>query len=126
MIFAILAAFIGIPIAEIYIFIQAGGALGAFPVIIGVFVTAVIGAILVRAQGLDAMRAARADMNEGRPPVTAAVHGLFLVVAGALLLTPGFLTDALGFALLIPPFRLWLGRSLLERLRGRIVVIEGR
>ncbi|MHA7872547.1 MAG: FxsA family protein, partial [Hyphococcus sp.] len=67
-----------------------------------------------------ALQAAQKDMQEGRAPVSSAVDGALLIVAAPLLMTPGFLTDAMGFALLVPPVRVFLGRLALRHLKKRI------
>ncbi|MEL7030267.1 MAG: FxsA family protein [Pseudomonadota bacterium] len=124
--FILLLLLIAAPLAEIYVLIKAGGAFGAGPTIAAVAFTALLGAFLVRSQGRQALDEARADLAEGAPPVAAAVHGVFLLVAGAFLLAPGFITDTLGFLLLIPPVRLALGRRILKALRRSegVIVIE--
>ena len=94
-------------------------AFGVWPVIAGCLATAFIGGALLRIQGLAAMRGAERDLREGRMPVEAAVDGLFLAVAAPLLMTPGFLTDALGFALLAPPVRHFIARRVAEQTRNR-------
>jgi len=86
------------PIIEMYLLIRVGGYIGAWPTIGATIFTAALGAILVRRQGRRALDDARADLDRGAPPVAPAVHGLFLLIAGALLLTPGFISDSIGFA----------------------------
>ena len=125
----LLLLFILAPLAEIYVIIKAGAAFGAWPTIGAIVFTAVLGAALVRLQGRQALDEARADLERGAPPVAAVVHGVFLLLAGALLLTPGFITDAMGFTLLIPPVRLAIGRAVLRAIRrsdGVIIIDERR
>ena len=110
--FVILALFIGIPLIEIYLFIEVGGWIGLWPTIALVILTAVIGTALLRQQGLATFARAQADLDEQRLPVRELFNGVCLLIGGLLLLTPGFLTDALGFSLLIPPMRAVLGRSI--------------
>ena len=107
----ILALFIGIPLIEIYLFIQVGGSIGVWPTIGLVILTAVIGTALLRQQGLATLARAQADLDRQQLPVRELFNGVCLLIGGLLLLTPGFLTDALGFALLIPPLRAILGRG---------------
>jgi UPF0716 protein FxsA len=107
----ILALFIGIPLIEIYLFIQVGGSIGVWPTIGVVILTAVIGTALLRQQGLATLARAQADLDRQQFPVRELFNGVCLLIGGLLLLTPGFLTDALGFALLIPPLRAILGRG---------------
>ncbi len=120
MILILIAAFIVGPIAEIYLLLTVGGAIGVAPVVGLCIATAVIGGAIVRAQGLAALASARADLGDGRVPVEAVADGVFLIVAAPLLMTPGFITDSLGFLLLIPPVRRWLARRALQWLQRRI------
>ena len=97
--------FVAVPIAEIYLLLEVGGIIGALPTIGLVVLTAVVGAALVRAQGFSTIQQVRRTMDAGEIPAVAIVEGIFLLVAGALLLTPGFLTDTIGFCCLVPPLR---------------------
>lgn len=108
--FLILALFIVVPLAEIAVFIAAGEAIGLLPTIITVIVTAVIGTYLLQRQGLSAMARTQEAMAAGQMPVESIVDGIYLLVAGALLLTPGFITDGVGFLLFVPPVRRWLAK----------------
>jgi UPF0716 protein FxsA len=117
----LLLVFIVVPILEIVVFIQAGEWIGLWPTLAGIVMTAVIGAALVRHQGLSVLRKAQSSLGEGRFPVAEVFDGLCLVIAGALLLTPGFLTDTAGFLLLIPPLR-----ALLRQTVGRRMMASGR
>lgn len=108
------------PIAEIYVLLAAGGAFGVWPVVGACVATAVIGGVILRLQGLAALHSAQADINSGKPPVEAAADGVFLIIAAPFLMTPGFLTDFIGFSLLIPPVRRWIARQALARLRRSI------
>lgn len=120
MLFILIALFVIGPIAEIYVLLAAGSAFGVFPVIAACIATAIIGGWVIRLQGLAAINAARNDLDAGRPPIASAVDGALLVVAAPFLMTPGFLTDAVGFALLTPPFRRFLGRVILREIKKRI------
>lgn len=120
MLLILLILFVAGPVAEIFVLLSAGQALGVLPVIAACLATAFLGGWLIRVQGLAALEAARRDLAEGRPPVASAVDGALLAVAAPLLMTPGFITDALGFALLFPPFRRFLGRLALRELKKRI------
>ncbi len=117
----ILLLFITVPIAEIGLFIQVGGWLGLWPTLGVVILTAVIGTALLRHQGLGALRRVQESLAENRLPVTEMFDGLCLLLAGALLLTPGFLTDALGFTLFIPPLRAGAARAI-----GRYILRHGQ
>ncbi|MDP5325635.1 MAG: FxsA family protein [Litorivicinaceae bacterium] len=119
-----LLLFIAVPIVEMWILIQVGGEIGALPTIGLVVLTATIGLSLLKRQGLSTLMSARAKMDQGRIPAGELVSGVMLAVGGALLLTPGFVTDVVGFLLLIPATRRWVLRQIIERYRGKIV-IEG-
>lgn len=111
-----LAIFILVPILEIYLLIKVGSVIGALPTILLVLLTAVIGVALLRQQGLSTLQKVQSQMQHGELPAIGMLEGMFLFLAGALLLTPGFFTDTIGFLLLIPPLRkaiaLWvLARS---------------
>lgn len=101
----LLSLFIAVPLCEIALFIAVGSRIGVLATIAVVVLTAVAGAILVRRQGLATLQRARADMEADRIPAGPMAEGLAILFAGALLLTPGFLTDAMGFVLLIPALR---------------------
>jgi len=112
--------FIGVPILEIAVFIQAGNLIGLWPTLAVVVITAVLGAALLRSQGLAAVGRARRQLDRGEIPISEVATGICLLIAGALLLTPGFVTDAIGFLLLIPPVRTFLSRwAVAALMRGR-------
>lgn len=119
-----LLVFMLVPIVEMWILIEVGGWIGALPTIGLVVLTATIGLSLLKQQGLSTLMRARRKMDEGAIPASELVSGVMIAVGGALLLTPGFVTDALGFALLIPQTRQWLLFKLIDRYRDKIV-IEG-
>ena len=110
--------FLAVPIVEIYLLIQVGQAIGAGWTILLVVLTAVIGVWLLRIQGLSTLMRAQQKMQSGEIPAREMLEGMGLVVAGALLLTPGFFTDSVGFLLLFPPTRIWL----VGRIASRMVV----
>jgi UPF0716 protein FxsA len=99
-------AFLAVPLIEIALFIQIGGAIGLGLTLLIVIVTAVIGTYLVRNQGLQAIAEVKSSFNQMQDPSEALAHGAMILFAGALLLTPGFFTDAVGFSLLVPAVRL--------------------
>lgn len=101
----LLLAFIAIPMIEIALFIQVGGLIGLGWTLLIVLGTAVLGTWLVRAQGAMALNNLRRSFNELRDPSEPLADAAMILVAGVLLLTPGFFTDAVGFALLTPPVR---------------------
>lgn len=94
--------FLIVPIIEIYILIQVGGLIGVIPTIGLVVLTAVIGAALLRTQGLHTYLRFNQALGEGRLPAAEILEGVALLIGGALLLTPGFFTDTIGFICLIP------------------------
>ena len=98
-------AFVAVPIIEIALFIQLGGAIGVWATLGIVILTAALGTVLVREQGRQAMNSLRSSFSELNDPSEPLAHGAMILLAGALLLTPGFFTDAVGFALLVPKFR---------------------
>ena len=97
--------FISIPIIEIALFIEVGDRIGLFATIGIVILTAIIGTTLIRHQGLVTIRKAQVSLKENMIPLSEAFDGLCIIIAGALLLTPGFFTDILGLSLFIPSLR---------------------
>ena len=112
MVFFLLLAMIGVPILEIAVFIQAGEAFGLWPTLGAVVLTALIVTTLLRWQGLSVWARATESLQRGVFPMNEVFTGLCLLVAGALLLTPGFITDAVGFALFVPAVRHLIGLAL--------------
>lgn len=107
--------FILIPLLEIYLLIKVGGVIGAAPTIFLVVFTALLGALLLRHQGLYTYAKVQTALARGELPTMAMLEGLVLLLSGAFLLTPGFFTDTLGFLALVPPLRKWLILKVLER-----------
>lgn len=101
----LLIAFITVPLIEIALFIQVGGAIGLWPTLLIVVLTAILGTFLVRQQGAMALRQLRERLNRLDDPTEELANGAMILFSGALLLTPGFFTDAIGFALLFPGVR---------------------
>jgi len=114
--FVLLAAFVGVPLIEIALFIQVGGFIGLWPTIAVVILTAVAGTALLRHQGLGALNRLQQSLNQGEPPIDPVFDGFCLLAAGMLLLTPGFFTDAIGFLLFVPPFRAVLKGVVAQRI----------
>ncbi|MDO8826769.1 FxsA family protein [Methylophaga sp.] len=104
--------FLLVPIAEIYVLIEVGEVIGAGWTILFVIATAVLGAWLVKLQGLATMQRAQQSISRGETPALEMLEGMALFISGFLLLIPGFVTDAVGFLLLIPALR----RALLLKL----------
>ncbi len=105
--------FLLVPLGEIWLLIEVGRFAGAGWTIVLVVLTAVMGTALVRVQGLATLQRLRAALAAGELPATELVEGVGILVAGALLLTPGFVTDCAGFALLYPPLRRSLAETVL-------------
>jgi UPF0716 protein FxsA len=110
--------FIAVPLVEIGLFIQVGGWLGLWPTLAIVVLTAIAGTALVRSQGAQAMAQLRGNLNDLRDPTEPLAHGAMILFSGAMLLTPGFFTDFVGFALLIPAVR----RAVLREIKKRVNV----
>jgi UPF0716 protein FxsA len=106
--FLFLLIVIGIPMIEIYIMIQVGSEIGAFPTIALAILTAIVGIWLVRHQGFGLLMRVREMTDRGEVPALEVLDGALLLVAGLFLLLPGFLTDTIGFLLLVPPLRHWI------------------
>ncbi|OAN67655.1 exlusion protein FxsA [Sulfitobacter sp. EhC04] len=114
----LLIAFLAVPLIEITLFIQIGGAIGLGWTLAIVVITAILGASLARSQGAIAMGQLRNSFSDMSDPTEPLAHGAMILFAGALLLTPGFFTDAVGFSLLIPGVR----KAAFEFLRARVNV----
>ncbi len=118
----LLILFIVIPIVEIFLFLQVGSWIGTPSTLLIVVLTAVLGTYLVRRQGREALTALRHSMSEFSDPSRPLITGAMVLVAGALLLTPGFFTDTVGIALLTP----FVQRKLFEILRNRVQIFEAK
>ncbi|MFI3191102.1 exlusion protein FxsA [Crenothrix sp. D3] len=103
-----------IPFAEIYLLLGVGSIIGAFPTILLVVFTAVLGAWLLRQQGFETFKRFQESLARGEIPAYEMVEGPLILVGGALLLTPGFITDVLGFACLIPTTRKKIAQYIME------------
>ncbi len=121
-----------LPFVELYLLMKIGSAIGAASTLLIVIVTGVFGAWLARQEGLRALQRVQGELNAGRMPADALVDGLLILVAGIVMLTPGFLTDAAGLFLLIPPTRALVRRWLSARFRrlgppggGTVITVEG-
>lgn len=112
------ALFVGVPLIEIALFIQVGGLIGLGWTLLVVVVTAVLGTWLVREQGLRALRDLQGSFSQLRDPTEPLAHGAMILFSGALLLTPGFFTDTVGFLLLVPAVRV----AVFQYLRSRVKV----
>ena len=108
--------FIVLPIAEMAVLIKVGGIIGVLNTVALVLLTAIVGAWLLRQQGLATLLKAHQRLNSGELPAREVAEGLILAVGGALLLTPGFITDTMGFLCLLPGTRHWLAAQALKRM----------
>jgi UPF0716 protein FxsA len=103
-----------IPVVEIYFLIQVGSAIGAFPTVLLIIATAVLGAYLFRLQGMSTFQRVQASLSRGEIPAVEMIEGAMLLVSGVLLLTPGFVTDIVGFVCLVPGLRRKFALSILQ------------
>ena len=113
----LLALFILVPLIEIALFIQVGGWIGLWPTLAVVVLTAILGTRLMRRQGAGELARLRRSLNEFTDPTEPLAHGAMILFSGALLLTPGFFTDAMGLCLLVPRVRTAVFRWLKARVR---------
>lgn len=110
-----LLLFLGMPLLEVAAFVQIGGQIGALWTILLTVGTAILGAYLVRTQGIRTLLSVREQLSQGQLPATTVVEGIILLVCGALLLTPGFISDTLGFLGLVPGIRQVIAQSLVSK-----------
>jgi len=111
---------VGVPIIEIGLFIQLGGFLGLWQTLGIVVLTALIGSLLLRTQGLSTLEELKRTAETGQSPAGPMANGALILVAGLLLLTPGFFTDGIGFLLMVPPFRVLLIKWIATRAQMKI------
>ena len=121
MLFPLVLLFVVVPIAELYVIIQVGQAIGVWWTIGLLIADSVLGSVLMRSQGRAAWRRFNEAIRAGRVPAREVIDGTLVIFGGALLLTPGFLTDILGLILLLPPTRAIVRAMLLRRFAHRIV-----
>ncbi len=114
--------FLVVPIVELYIIVQVASSVGIFETIGLLILVSVVGAWLVRSQGLTVLGRVQGQLAMGNVPGKEMVDGLLILFAGALMLTPGFMTDAFGMLLLIPPTRAVVRTILVRRYRNRVVL----
>ena len=111
--------FIGIPLIEVMLFITIGKYIGLWNTILIIIFTGILGAILVKSQGISTLRNSLEEIKSNKIPINSMVQGIGIIIAGAFLLTPGFLTDTLGAILLIPYFRSKIAGFVIEYLKKR-------
>tara|TARA_B100000683_G_scaffold209013_1_gene203233 strand:+ start:69 stop:590 length:522 start_codon:yes stop_codon:yes gene_type:complete len=116
---AFLALFFLLPLAELMILIEVGGEIGGWETIGVCLLTAMVGGSLARRQGMGVLRRMRVSMHQGQLPAEEMIDSLFIVVAGLLLMTPGFVTDSIGLVLLTPPIRALARPAVISRFARR-------
>lgn len=119
----LLLLFIAIPLVEIFLFLLVGRQIGVLPTFAVILLTGVFGAALARSQGLRTLAKYRDATAQGRLPAEAVIDSLLILMAGALLIIPGFLSDAVGFLLLVPPVRNRVRTRFEDSLRKRLRVV---
>lgn len=119
----IIAAILLLPLIEIAVFIWIGGLIGVLPTILLTVVTALAGTLMLRQQGLSLLMRMQKELDAGRSPGNEVMQGAMIVLASILLLIPGFVTDAVGLLLFVPPVREALARFIIAR--SNVVIVEG-
>ena len=118
----LLILFITIPVLELCIFMMLGSKIGIPTTLAIIIITAILGAWLTKSQGLKALTKYQSALSQGRLPHEEVMDGLLILIAGAVLLTPGFLTDAIGFSLLVPTIRSFIKGIAKAYLSGKVTV----
>jgi len=113
-----------VPLIELSLLIEIGKRIDVWPTLALVIVTGVIGAALAKHEGLRTLNHIRTDLNAGHLPADRLVDALLILIAGALLVTPGILTDGIGFLLLLPPFRSLVREHLKKRFQSKFVIMH--
>ena len=113
--------FITVPILELFVILQIGDLIGVWWTVLLLIADSILGSVLMRSQGRAAWRRFNETLQAGRPPAREVLDGVLIVFGGALLLTPGFVTDVVGLTFLLPPTRAVLRRLLVRRFAGRMV-----
>jgi UPF0716 protein FxsA len=128
MLFRLLLLFIMIPLVELYLLLKLGALIGAGPTLAIVIMTGILGGTLARRQGFVVLRRIKKDLQTGILPTEPLIDGLFILAGGLLLLTPGLLTDIVGFLALLPPSRRrlkgWMKRRFQRILDSRAVYAD--
>jgi UPF0716 protein FxsA len=115
--------FIGVPFAELYVLIQVGHAIGVLNTLGLLLLVSIVGAWLAKREGIGVIRRMQAALNAGRVPGSELVDGFLILLAAALMLTPGFLTDIVAIFLLLPPVRAVVRRTLRRSFTRRIEIL---
>jgi UPF0716 protein FxsA len=119
---ALLAIFIVVPIAELYVIVQVADSIGVVPTLLILAADSILGSLLLKSQGRAVWRRFREAMDAGRVPHREVLDGVLVIFGGAFLITPGFLTDILGLLLLLPPTRFFMRGLVLRALGGRLAI----
>ena len=117
------AIFIGVPFAEIYVLLQVGHVIGILNTLALLILVSMVGAWLAKREGLGVLRRMQDSVNAGRVPGAELIDGFLVLLAAALMITPGFLTDIVGIFLLLPPVRAWVRHSLRRYFVHRIEIL---
>lgn len=117
---ALALLFIALPLVELYVIYKVGDAIGIVPTILLLAADSVLGSLLLRSQGRAVWRRFNESLAAGRMPHREVQHGVAVIFGGALLITPGFLTDIVGLSLLLPPTRVLVIRSVSRALARRV------
>lgn len=117
---------LAVPLVEIYLMIQVGGAIGALPTIGLLLLSAVVGVVIVKREGLGIIRRLQTQMRVGDSPGNDLLDGVLIVLAGVLLVIPGFLSDAVALLLLVPPVRRFARSAVAHRVQARIATLVER
>jgi UPF0716 protein FxsA len=124
----LVALFIGLPIVELALLFKLHGMVGLMPTVLLVFITGIAGASLVRRQGIAILFKIQQELGIGNLPAPQMMDGVMILIAGAFLVTPGIITDGIGFALLIPfireRIRFWLRKKLEEKMRNGYIQVN--
>ena len=115
--------FLAVPLAELYVLIQVGQVIGVLDTLGLLLLISIVGAWLAKREGIGVLRRMQAQINAGRVPGIELVDGFLILVAGAFMLTPGFLTDIVAILLLLPPVRAGVRRALRHRIARRIEIL---
>jgi UPF0716 protein FxsA len=116
--------FVVVPIVELYVIVQVGQEIGALQVIGLLILVSIVGAWLVKRQGIQVLRRLQDQLRAGRAPTNELVDGFLVLVAGVLFIGPGFISDGLALLLLLPPTRAFVRRTVRRRLTGRATLIR--
>lgn len=118
--FILLILFVSMPVIELALLYQVAQTINLGPTILLVIITGIVGAALAKHEGLKALQSVQSELAEGRMPTSQLFDGVLILVAGVVLITPGIITDAVGFCLLIPPIRAIVKILLIKYFKNRV------